>query len=312
MRGLQPVDAASLGLQPLEAHGHLVRLPGEIAPFVAADNRDGGGEVTLAEAAESGGEAGHTAEHVAADPEGEQEHHDEGCDAEGQPQLRTEPLGFRRCRERVGQLRLVEDGGLVEELRDPRLSRLHLAHLGDDSLAGLAGDELPRDHQRLRVKVLHRLSERGGEPRFDGIGRGGKLLQELLLQLYRPGELVAIAGCDGVLECALDPFELPLELWPQAHFRQVVLADVVEVSLHTLGNDRAGQDQGGQREAGGGDEAQQLRAEREIHAASVHFQDRGAAQGRPGGHVADGAWVAHHERNDCFVVGQLGRGKALA
>src|SRR5256885_13314288 len=56
------------------------------------------------------------------------------------------------------------------------------------------------DHQRLRVKVLHRLSERGGEPRFDGIGRGGKLLQELLLQLYRSGELVAIAGCDGVLE----------------------------------------------------------------------------------------------------------------
>ena len=162
------------------------------------------------------------------------------------------------------------------------------------------------------MKVLDRLSERGGEPRFDGIGRGGKLLQELLLQLDRPGELVAIAGCDGVLECALDPFELPLELWPQAHFRQVVLADVVEVSLDALGNDRAGQDQGGQREAGGGDEAQQLPPEREIHAPSVHFQDRRAAQGRPGGYVPDGAWMAHHERDDCFVVWQFGRGEALA
>ena len=186
MSGLEPVDPASLGLEALEALRHLVRLPGEIAQLVAADDGNGPAEVSLAEAAESGGEAGHAAQHVAADPQGEQEHQDEGRDAQRQAQLRAEALSFRRCRERLRQIRLVEDGCLVEELRDPCLSGLHLAHLGDDAFSGLAGDQLLRDHQRLGVKVLDRSFERGRETWFDGIGGSGELLQELFLQLDDP------------------------------------------------------------------------------------------------------------------------------
>src|SRR5207237_4988435 len=45
---LQPIDAAPFGLEPPEVLGHLVRLPGQVAQLVAADDRDGGAEVTPA------------------------------------------------------------------------------------------------------------------------------------------------------------------------------------------------------------------------------------------------------------------------
>ena len=78
----QPVDVAPLGLEPLQALGHLVRLPGQIAHLIAADDRDGRAEVARAETAKR--EVGHAVQHLAADPERQQEHHHEASDAEAQ------------------------------------------------------------------------------------------------------------------------------------------------------------------------------------------------------------------------------------
>src|SRR6266849_2366108 len=137
LHALQPIDVAPLGFELLEAVRHLVRLPGQLAQLVAAHHRDGGAEVALAEAAEPGCEVGHALQHFAADPERQQEHHHQARDAETQAHAGAGPLGFRRRGERVGQLRLVERRGLVEELRHPGPLPLQLPDLRDDSLAGL-------------------------------------------------------------------------------------------------------------------------------------------------------------------------------
>ncbi len=309
---LQPVDAAPLGLEPLEVVGHLVGLPGQVAHLVPADRRDGGAEIALAEAAKPGRQVAHAAQHVAADPEREEEHHRQAGEAEDQAQARTSPLRFRRRGEGVGQLRLVEDGGLVEEFRRARLAGLHLPHPRHDALAGLAGDEAGGDCQALGVKVLDRLFQRGGEAGLHRVGGGGQLLEEFLLQRDRPGKLLGVAGRDGVLESALDPLELRLQLRSETHLRQVAPPDVFQVSFHALGNDRAGDAQRDQRERSRRDEDEQLRSERESQWASVHVYGPGAVQVGAGSHVADRAGMAHHVGDHRVVAGQLGRREALA
>ena len=192
------------------------------------------------------------------------------------------------------------------------LAGLHLAHLRHDALAGLTGDQACGDRQRLGMEVLDRLLERGGEAGVHRARRLGQLLQEFLLQLGGPGELLGVAGCDRVLEATLDPFELRLELRAETQLGQVVPPDVVEVSFHAPGDDRAGDDQGDQRERSRGDQGEQLRSERQVHIASVHFQDGCAVQRRAGRHVTDCSGMTEHVRDDRLVVRELGRRQALS
>ena len=100
---------------------------------------------------------GHAAEHVAADPERQQEHHHQRRNAESQAQARADPLGFRRRSERVGQVGLVERRGAVEELGDPEPFHLELAHLRHDVLAGVMLDEPLGQRHSAGMKALYGL-----------------------------------------------------------------------------------------------------------------------------------------------------------
>ncbi|HEY4884752.1 MAG TPA: hypothetical protein VII08_14050 [Myxococcales bacterium] len=117
------------------------------------------------------------------------------------------------------------------------------------------------------MKLLDRLLERGDQGRVQRTARIGELAQEFILQLYRPGQLLGIARKDSVLKSALDPLELSRELRAKSYFRQILAADLFEMTFHARSDERVANDQRQERRRSGGDKGEQFRSEGESHRA---------------------------------------------
>jgi hypothetical protein len=115
---------------------------------------------------------------------------------------------------------------------------LHCGDRIDDRLAGLTGDQAPRDVLRVGAIIGERVAEDCCVGWIDRGARGVEVRQEAPLGLVRRGELLDVADRDGVLKCAPDVIELALQLGGELDPREIALLDRDELALDPPAEDR--------------------------------------------------------------------------